>query len=239
MPPSAERTMSSLQEEQQSISSGGVRSIMIDENGSKPGLEQQQQQKHRKLLSFSEDVTVHEIEGTEDMTSKEIKSVWYNRDEYYKIRHTYEKIIDKMEKYSGSGSGGKILDETKYCTVGLLRMTQHEEGKCNSRRKHAWRAIQQEQQLQKEEGICDPQRIAEVYTETNSATSCQMLATMSAIRLANDVAKYQSEPTTAASSNDDGSFSSSTKGSSKTSSKRRISQMFKIKRISSSSQRGF
>ena len=202
---------------------------------SKSGLAQQQQQTHhRKVLSFSEDVTVHEIERTVDMTSKEIKSTWYNRDEYFKIRHAYEKIIDKMEKYSNGSCNGKSLDEMKYCTVGLHRMTPHEESKCASRRKHAYKAIQVEQQLQKEESIWDPQRIAEVYSESTTHSTNQMVATMSAIRLANDVAKYQAEPVVTDDKNSS-SASSTNKGSS---SKRRISQMFKIKRISTS-QRGF
>ena len=243
MPPSAERIMSSLQQQQhEEPSSSPLRSIMIGGEGrngskSKSGLAQQQQQQqqahHRKGLSFSEDVTIYEIERTVDMTSNEIKSTWYNRDEYFKIRHAYEKIIDKMEKYGSSGNNAKQMDESKYCTVGLQRMTSHEESKCASRRKHAYKAIQVEQQLQKEENVCDPQRLAEVYSESTTHSTNQMVATMSAIRLANDVAKYQSEPVTE--DKDSSSSSSTNKGSS---SKRRISQMFKIKRISTS-QRGF
>ena len=134
----------------------------------------------KSKLSFSMNDSIYEIESAKDMSTSEIQAVWYTQDEYAKIRTSYQKIIQKME----SGTH----DESKYCSVGLLRMTQDEQNMCNTRKQLAHDAVKREQRAQQEEGIRNPSIIAEVYIESIGST-CHMAAAMSALRLANDVSK--------------------------------------------------
>jgi hypothetical protein len=71
-----------------------------------------------KSISFSETVTFREIEPLTELTKDEIRNVWYDDDEYIRIKKEVTATVKK------SADGDSIEEEEGYCMRGLEGRTK-------------------------------------------------------------------------------------------------------------------
>jgi hypothetical protein len=71
-----------------------------------------------KSISFSENVTFREIEPLTELTKDEIRSVWYDDDEYARIKEEVTATVTK------SADGDSIKEEEGNCMRGLEGRTK-------------------------------------------------------------------------------------------------------------------
>jgi hypothetical protein len=118
-----------------------------------------------KTVSFSPYVIVHPTTHTKDYKEREIRACWYAKSEYKNIRQDIKITLDLIKR-------NVDIDDYNHCKRGLEYLT--EKGARHERmltRLEAWTAVFEEQDLQDEEGIVDPEILALVYSQCTQ--SCQ------------------------------------------------------------------
>jgi hypothetical protein len=115
----------------------------------------------KRSISFSDTVTFRRI-GV--LSHEEIEAAWYSRAESKKILSKIRKTIYLMEKRSAKANSDR------HCTRGLETLTPEGQGLKQHRRGHARNAVLDEQELQNEIGMPDPELIACLYREESSVS---------------------------------------------------------------------
>ena len=126
----------------------------------------------RRCVSFSSDITTHDVLHRNEYSPKEKMSSWYCVEEIKEIKDGVKAIVAKMMSSDD--------DDELYCTRGLEARTK--EGKLRKRQNKigARAAAFFEQEAQQAEGISDPEAIADVYYDYSE--HCQASAEMMGLR---------------------------------------------------------
>jgi hypothetical protein len=132
-------------------------------------------------VSFSPAITVHTFQNVPDA-----RVVWYNQDEYIKMKKHTEKSIKKLEE-------GKLVESSKECLEGLGGLSCQGVHMKMQRQAESRQAVLREQRYQRIEGLTDASRIAEVYSSSCSSTNCQTEAVMTAMRMETGVKRDHSQ----------------------------------------------
>jgi hypothetical protein len=135
-----------------------------------------QSPKAKRSITFSPFATIHNVLHINDYSDEEIACAWYDADELETI-----KKMDVIYTLSMMKSGLRIpVDSPWYCGRGLESFTQEGSTIRRSNKEKAWDAVLDEQDSQRENGICDPQAIANAYSELSR--DCQDVAVRKAIQ---------------------------------------------------------
>lgn len=122
-------------------------------------IEQNEEKAHlSKGVSFAEEKEVFEVLHLEDVTKEENLSAWYKGLDYVKFKRTAKLTVVLME-------AGVNISDPDYTTIGLEHRTQTGmEIRCKCRR-DAYAAVLEEQEIQREGGYNDVEKIAEKYVQ--------------------------------------------------------------------------
>jgi hypothetical protein len=135
-----------------------------------------QSPKAKRSITFSPFATIHNVLHINDYSDEEIACAWYDADELETI-----KKIDVIYTLSMMKGGLRIPEDNPwYCGRGLESFTQEGSTIRRSNKEKAWDAVLDEQDSQRENGICDPQAIANAYSELSR--DCQDVAVRKAIQ---------------------------------------------------------
>jgi hypothetical protein len=130
----------------------------------------------KRSITISPFETIYNALHINDYSDEEIASAWYNADELETIKKT--DVINTLSMMKG---GVKIPEANPfYSSRGLESLTREGFTKRKANRENAWNAVLDEQDLQWDEDICDPQAIANAYSQLSRA--CQDAAVMKAIQ---------------------------------------------------------
>jgi hypothetical protein len=132
-------------------------------------------------VSFSPAVTVHTFQNVPDA-----RVIWYNQDEYIKMKKHTEKSVKKLEE-------GKLVESSKECLEGLGGLSCQGVHMKMQRQAESRQAVLREQRYQRNEGLTDASRIAEAYSNSCSSTNCQTEAVMTAMRMETGVKRDHSQ----------------------------------------------
>jgi hypothetical protein len=136
----------------------------------------------RRTIAFSPTVTIFEVLHIGDYTMEEVQHVWYSRREIATIgRETKETTTLMM-------AGVNFCDDgDRYCARGLESETDEGSHQMAHRIQEARDAVFDEQNLQLDENMYDPELLADIYFHCTSA--CQQEARHRASLDENDAAK--------------------------------------------------
>jgi Skp family chaperone for outer membrane proteins len=144
--------------------------------------EDEQQPEQGRSVRFSARIESCEILPLEEYTEEEIFAVWYQDEEYAKIRRHCRKAIRKMEN-------GEACSESKHCSRGLEGMTKAGVQAGVDNRDQAFDAVLCEQAILWCDERCDVEDvIAEIYAAISSG--CQRRAAAVGHRDAIVAARY-------------------------------------------------
>ena len=107
----------------------------------------------RTSISFNETVKVKRVAPVHELT-EEPEELWFQDDEYDKIRRKSFKIVDKFVQ-------GEKIEGKKLCTRGLESILNHE-NRTNAK-VDAWESVLNEQHMQREDGNYDDEYLSKVY----------------------------------------------------------------------------
>jgi hypothetical protein len=130
-----------------------------------------QQERQRRTLSFSSTVDVHEVLHVGDFSLDEIRSSWYSHKEIKVMKKRSKRIATQSEKEN---------DENDYCLRGLETKTVRGSSQKRQRKSTARKAVFLEQRRQQEQGLENPEAIAEAYYDCTDY--CQATAHMMGLR---------------------------------------------------------
>jgi hypothetical protein len=130
----------------------------------------------KRSITFSPFATVYNVLHVNDYTDEEIVCARYDAGELETIKKT--DVISTLSMMKG---GLQIPDENPwYCCRGLESLTREGSTRRRANREKAWNAVLDEQDLQWEKDICEPQAISNAYAELSR--DCQDAAVMKAIQ---------------------------------------------------------
>jgi hypothetical protein len=132
-------------------------------------------------VSISPSITVHTFQNVPDA-----RVIWYNQDEYIKMKKHTEKSLNKLDE-------GKLVESSKECLEGLRGLSCQGINIKMQRQAESRQAVLREQRYQRNEGFMDASRIAEVYSNACSNTNCQTEAVMTAMRMETGVKRDHSQ----------------------------------------------
>ena len=155
----------------------GSSSIGASSHNDKPPCASRQSPDPTRSTTFSPYSTMHNVLHINDYSDKEIACTRYDANELEMIKKTdVIKTLSMMNK-----SGLQIpQDNPWYCCHGLESFTREGSARKRANRTNAWDAVLDEQDLQWDEGVCDPQAIANAYS--GLSRDCQDAAVMNAIQ---------------------------------------------------------
>jgi hypothetical protein len=130
-----------------------------------------QQERQRRTLSFSSTVDVHEVLHVREFSLDEIRSSWYSNKEIKAMKKRNKRIAAQSEKEN---------DANDYCLRGLETKTVRGSSQKRQRKSTAREAVFLEQRRQQEQGVEDPEAIAEAYYDCTDY--CQATAHMMGLR---------------------------------------------------------
>ena len=119
------------------------------------------QPKAAKRVSFKESVKARKIIHINDFSSEEVTACWYDEAEY--------DVIKSLAFTEAFGSS----DKDPRCLRGLEHFGQPVAEAREENRNSALLVVLQEQQLQRQEGSCDPEYIAQIYEQQCSLARVQ------------------------------------------------------------------
>jgi hypothetical protein len=111
--------------------------------------------------------------------------IWYGQDDYNKMKKHTDQSLQKLEE-------GKLVESSRECLVGLVRMSERGMQTKMQRYQDVSVAVFQEQNYQRNRGIADVMRIAEVYSDCVIASDCRTEAVMMALGMEASVKRDQS-----------------------------------------------
>jgi len=119
----------------------------------------------RKVVFFAK-VRVLEVPHWSELSEEERSDIWFSSKEFDLSREKQKLTIEKMEN-------GEELDEVNLSSHGLQTNDEHEVRKLTAH--EAIHETLAEQRLQWEEGLDDPDLLADVYFECTSYNQCLAL----------------------------------------------------------------
>ena len=125
------------------------------------------------LVSFSQNARVRDIPSLDCYSPAELRSMFYNKDEFMFMRRTRKMLMDRMKREENFA----IMDHNSH---GLY--TQEQESRRQAIVWNAQLAVMTEQQFQQEDEVVDDESIAHIYYECTSL--CQWEAIQRAKLLA-------------------------------------------------------
>ena len=155
----------------------GSSSIGASSHNDKPPCASRQSPDPTRSTTFSPYSTMHNVLHINDYSDKEIACTRYDANELEMIKKT-----DVIKTLSMMNKGGLQIpqDNPWYCCHGLESFTREGSARKRANRTNAWDAVLDEQDLQWDEGVCDPQAIANAYS--GLSRDCQDAAVMNAIQ---------------------------------------------------------
>jgi hypothetical protein len=93
-----------------------------------------------------------------DYTNSEVDNCWFAQGDYEEMKRERSYIVDLIER-------NIKFEEEQYCRRGVERRTDEATAARLEERAAAIDAVMDEQDIQTDEGICDPEMVAIVYTE--------------------------------------------------------------------------
>jgi hypothetical protein len=131
----------------------------------------------KRSITFSPHATIYDVLHIDDYSDEDIACTWYDANELEMIKKT-----DVINTLSMMNKGGLQIPEDNpwYCCRGLESFTREGSARKRANRANGWDAVLDEQDLQWDGGICDPQAIANAYSELSH--DCRDAAVMKAIQ---------------------------------------------------------
>jgi hypothetical protein len=129
----------------------------------------------KRSITFAPYTTTRDVLHINDYSAEEIACTRYDANELEVIKKT-----DVIKTLSMMNKVGMQIPENNlwYCCRGLEAYTREGSARKRANRANAWDAVLDEQDLQWDENICDPQAIAYAYSEFTHV--CQDAAVMKA-----------------------------------------------------------
>jgi hypothetical protein len=94
-----------------------------------------------------------------DFTAQEMRSYWYSQAEIREIRNDLGATLQLIEMEID------VSSSKEFCARGLEHLSREGARRRSEIKKRGWHAAVAEQELQRSKGICDQQRLADVYFE--------------------------------------------------------------------------
>eukprot|EP00980_Cylindrotheca_fusiformis_P003824 scaffold853_cov103-Cylindrotheca_fusiformis.AAC.4 len=128
----------------------------------------------RKTISFSFTVQVHEVLSLTKYSLKEIENTWYSKYELGLIKGEARVIVKKIARGENDPKSGEWTSRglESRTTAGNKEKMQH--------RRYSQAAVFMEQEWQDENGINDPEALADIYHEHTEF--CQFIASATGSR---------------------------------------------------------
>lgn len=133
--------------------------------------------RRRHSISFQDEVKVNKVVPMTELV-KDKGDMWLQGEDYYKIIHKVNSIVDRTT--TGKGP--------YYCTRGLEHLIREKEGMENGPRTKAWDAVLDEQQMQQATGTFDDERVSRKYRRYSNQSRVE--AKLRAKKDENEVSKY-------------------------------------------------
>jgi hypothetical protein len=114
--------------------------------------------KAERAVSFCATVTFRSSLHINDYTNSEVGNCWFALEDYKKMKREIRYTVDLIER-------NIKFDEEKYCRRGVELKTDEARAVRREEMEEAIDAVMDEQDIQTDEGICDPEMIAIVYTD--------------------------------------------------------------------------
>jgi hypothetical protein len=134
------------------------------------------------LVSFSSNASVRDIPNMSCYSASQIRSMWFNKDEFLFMRRTRKALMDRMKREESF----TIMDHNAH---GLY--TQEQESRRQAIVWNAQLAVMTEQQFQWDDDVDDPESISQMYYECTSL--CQWEAIQRARLLARRVEEFEDD----------------------------------------------
>jgi hypothetical protein len=117
-----------------------------------------QPRKAERAVSFCASVKIRSSLHINDYTNSEVDNCWFAPEDYKEMKRETRHTVDLIER--------KIkFDEEEYCRRGVEHKTDEVTAVRWKERAAAIDAVMDEQDIQIDESICDPEMIAIVYTD--------------------------------------------------------------------------
>jgi hypothetical protein len=166
-----------------SRSLGGSKSLSGDCRPNKKPEQRRSQSEGRKTIHWNQRVEKKRHHRLQDLTNEEKQDVWYTEDDTKFILAMAKVTVKMMMK-------GEPCDDVDYCSRGLEGKTPTGSKQRQKNKLKVRRALLEEQQLQRNEGINDPEYLAQVSMR-HSKDIC-IEARNAALRDEDDTREYMS-----------------------------------------------
>ena len=117
--------------------------------------------RRRTSITFNETVKVKRVAPVHELT-EDPQQLWFQDDEYDKIRRKSFKIVDKFIQ-------GEKIEGKRLCTRGLESILHHEDR--THAKVDAWESVLNEQHAQREDGNYDDEYLSKVYKFSSRRSS--------------------------------------------------------------------
>jgi hypothetical protein len=125
-----------------------------------------------RRVSFAVENTTHHVLHINDYSPEEKYSSWYCKEDIKAIKDVTKEVVSKMVQDE--------IENDAYCFRGLEARTIAGARRKRQNKIDARAAVFFEQEMQEEDGICDPEAIADVYYDYSE--HCQVEAQMKGLR---------------------------------------------------------
>jgi hypothetical protein len=112
--------------------------------------------RRRTSITFDGNVKVKKVTSVHDLT-EEPESLWFQDEEYNRMKEKSFSLVDKVEQCGGLGHG------RKYCTRGLENLMSDAHEEVQNTKYDGWDSVLNEQNLQRKQGTYDDEYMAKVY----------------------------------------------------------------------------
>lgn len=121
-----------------------------------------------KKVSFSRRVKVRRTSHLDDYTPQERKSTWYTKNEMQAIREDIGATVKLIEMEID------VTSSKEFCHRGLEHQCKGGAQRRLANKKRAWKAVSDEQAIQRSRGIHDAQALADAYS--SQVQECRNIA---------------------------------------------------------------
>lgn len=135
----------------------------------------------RRSITFNEDVNVRSIQPAKTLAS-EPEKLWFQDDEYAKIKRKTRALLDKVDYDTG------LVNGKKYCTRGLEGYMQPSHQR-EATKFSAWDSVLLEQEMQRRKNTFCDESIGKMYKQTTTRSTIE--ATRRAHLDAEEVASFE------------------------------------------------
>jgi hypothetical protein len=116
--------------------------------------------KKPKTVDFVPSCAVYEVPHINDMPMEDVRAIWWSTSDFSEFKHNISETVALM-----TAQGVAAVETNDSTARGLENYIPQRREKRTRRREQAYKTVLLEQQLQWQEGSCDPEYIAEIYAE--------------------------------------------------------------------------